>query len=260
MTRASKTRKIRLSQLETAFEPLLLSCLQQAANGRWGLFGQNDHLDPEHRYWNWPEARLVVEMAEEIRALCSEAGELNSLAERLLHCRSLRGPSVPGEPNLAREFLRGLTVDSLPGEAQMDESWHGRPLAIASEAKSASPTEPPFIARPDNAPVYHGFVILDDVTVDGFTLGMITDWEAEPCEEGDAFVIAPDGTRAGLVWETCDESHFREVLPLEAARWGVWDVGFCLPMNSRDNARRNLESILPELQLRWANWKSRFNP
>jgi hypothetical protein len=58
-----------------------------------------------------------------------------------------------------------------------------------------------FIARPEDAPVYHGFVILEDVAVDGFTLGKITDWEADPCETGDAFVIAPDGSRAGLVWK-----------------------------------------------------------
>jgi hypothetical protein len=109
MTRASKNRQSRLSQLEAEFEPLLLLCLQQSANGRYGLFGQNDHLDPEHRYWNWPEARRVIEMAEEIRALRSEAGEVNSLAERLLHSRSLRGPNIPGEPKLANEFLRELT-------------------------------------------------------------------------------------------------------------------------------------------------------
>ena len=109
MTRASKTRHNRLSQLEAEFEPLLLSCLQQSANGRYGLFGQNDHLDPEHRYLNWPEARRVVEMAEEIRALRAAAGEVNSRAQRLLHFRSLRGQNVPGEPNLAKEFLRELT-------------------------------------------------------------------------------------------------------------------------------------------------------
>jgi len=84
---------------------------------------------------------------------------------------------------------------------------------------------------------------------------VLTDFEAEPCDEGDAFVIAPDGSQAGLVWEVCDPSYFREVTPIEAGRWGV---GFRLPMNSRENARRNLESILPELKLRWAEWKSRF--
>jgi len=48
MTRGTKVRHDRLAQLEADFEPLLLSCLQQAANGRYGLFGQNDHLDPQH--------------------------------------------------------------------------------------------------------------------------------------------------------------------------------------------------------------------
>jgi len=142
----------------------------------------------------------------------------------------------------------------------MDDVPKGRPLAIDATAQSASPTEPAFIARPEGAPVYYGFVVLDDLTVDGFTLGKITDWEAEPCETGDAFVIAPDGSRAGLVWEVCDPPYFQETMRIEADRWGVWGVGFRLPMNSRDNARRNLESILPELRLRWAEWKTRFNP
>jgi hypothetical protein len=118
-----------------------------------------------------------------------------------------------------------------------DDIQHGQPLSIDATARSASPTEPAFIARPDGAPVYYGFVVLDDVTAEGFTLGKITDWEAEPCEAGDAFVIAPDGGRAGLVWEASDKPYFQEVMPGEASRWGVWGVGFRLPMNSRENAR-----------------------
>jgi hypothetical protein len=141
----------------------------------------------------------------------------------------------------------------------MDDVPKGRPLAIDATAQSASPTAPAFIARPEGAPVYYGFVVLDDVTVDGFTLGKITDFEAEPCDEGDAFVIAPDGGRAGLVWEVYDPPYFREIMPVETGSWGVWGVGFRLPMNSRENARRNLESILPELRLRWAEWKSRLD-
>jgi len=107
--------------------------------------------------------------------------------------------------------------------------------------------------------VYNGFVVLDDVVVDGFTLGKITDWEAEPSETGDAFVIAPDGSRAGLVWQVCDPPYFQEVMPTEATRWGVWGVGFLLPMISRENARTNLESILPQLKSRWTEWQSRFS-
>jgi hypothetical protein len=103
--RSSKARHHRLAQVEAEFEPLILACLREAANGRYGLFGQNDHLDPEHRYWNWPEAQHVIEMAEQIQALRSEAGESNSLAERLLYFRSLRGSNVPGEPKLAKKLL-----------------------------------------------------------------------------------------------------------------------------------------------------------
>jgi hypothetical protein len=142
----------------------------------------------------------------------------------------------------------------------MNESRQGRPLAIDSRAQSASPTEPAFVARPEGAPVYHGFVVLDDVNVEGFILGKITDWEAEPCETGDAFVIAPDGSRAGVAWEVFNPPYFQEVMPIEADRWGVWGVGFLLPMTSRENARKNLESILPQLKSRWVDWKSRFQP
>ncbi len=144
------------------------------------------------------------------------------------------------------------------GETVMGDVPKGRPLAIDATAKSASPTEPAFISPPEGVPVYHGFVVLDDVAADGFALGKITNFEAEPCETGDAFVVAPHGNRAGLVWEASDKPYFQEVRPIETGRWGVWGVGFCLPMNSRENARRNLESILPELKLRWAEWKSRF--
>lgn len=140
-----------------------------------------------------------------------------------------------------------------------DSIPRGRPLAVDHTAKTGSPTEPAFIAPPEGAPVYHGFVVLDDVVVDGFTLGKITDWEAEPCDEGDAFVIAPDGSRAGLVWEVCDNSYFREVLAPEPLRWGVWAVGFALPMNNRANVTENLQSILPELKSRWGEWKSKFS-
>ena len=45
----------------------------------------------------------------------------------------------------------------------------GHPIALDPLAQSASQTEPAFIARPEGAPVYHGFQILSDVVVDGFT-------------------------------------------------------------------------------------------
>jgi hypothetical protein len=112
MARSSKIRHDRLAQLEAEFKPLLLSCLRECAAGRYGLFGHNDHLDPQHRFWNWPEAQNVVEMADKIQALRLEAGESNFLAERLLYFRSLRGSNVPGEPKMAKKLLDEFALGS----------------------------------------------------------------------------------------------------------------------------------------------------
>jgi len=134
----------------------------------------------------------------------------------------------------------------------------GRPLAVDPSAASASSIRPAFVARPKGAPVYHGFRVLDDVVVDGFVFGMITDFEAEASESGDAFLIAPDNGRAGLVWEVKNDVSVSEVCPIDANRWGVWAVSFPHPMNSRENVRRNLELVLPALKEKWSAWRVKF--
>lgn len=135
------------------------------------------------------------------------------------------------------------------------EKLRGRPLAIDLSAASSSQSEPAFISPPPGAPAYHGFPVLSDVTAEGFTLGKITDFELESCSEGDAFVVAPDGGRAGLVWEISDKPRFREVCPPDSKRWGVWEVTFPHAMTSREDALRNLKSVLPELKKRWETWR-----
>lgn len=131
----------------------------------------------------------------------------------------------------------------------------GQPLAIDPKATSASRTDPAFVARPNGAPVYHGFVVLEDVNVEGFILGAITDFEAEQCDAGDGFVIAPDGSRGGLVWEVSAQQYLENVYPFEQDRWGVWAISFPYPMKNRECARKNLAAVLPELKARWEDWK-----
>jgi hypothetical protein len=134
----------------------------------------------------------------------------------------------------------------------------GRPIAADPNAPSTEPGVPAFIAKLQGAPVYFGFAVLEDVVVEGFTLGEIADFEAEPTDYGDSFVIAPDGSRCGLVWEVTDSSYFQQVISPEMGRWGVWGVSFPFPMDSRTNARRNLESILPKLKKEWMAWRERY--
>lgn len=136
-----------------------------------------------------------------------------------------------------------------------DEAPKGKPLAVDRNATSASQTEPAFIAPPKGAPAYYGFAVLADVSAEGFTFGAITDFETEPTDTGDAFIIAPDDSRAGLVWEVSATTYFEEVLPFEPERWGVWAVSFPYPMDNRESARKNLTAVLPELKTRWEEWK-----
>ena len=147
----------------------------------------------------------------------------------------------------------------------------GQPIHVDPDAESADPDMPAFIARPEGEPVYHGFPLLD-VEVQGFRLGTIAgfalDELGDPDEDGtsgDAFVVGPDGRRAGLVWDVEDETHFTSIeqgigeqvwrrLPRQIRRRrervGVYGVGFLLPMRTLDNARANLASIVPMLQSR----------
>jgi hypothetical protein len=132
-----------------------------------------------------------------------------------------------------------------------------RPLRVDPSATSASPDDPAFVARPHGAPVYYGFPIIESSAVDGFRLGMITDFVAQSDTSGDAFVVAPDDSRAGLVWESeVADPYFNEVLPPDADRWGVWAVGSQQPLRAEADAREFLRSALPDLRTRWEAWKA----
>jgi hypothetical protein len=134
----------------------------------------------------------------------------------------------------------------------------GRPVAFDNTADSATEGMPGFLARPVGAPVYHGFQILN-VTVEGFSLGIITGLDSGEATDGDAFIIAPDKSRAGLVWELSDEDTLAEICPIEKDRWGVWGVSFPLKMSSDENMKMNLQAILPKLKPKWEQWRQRFS-
>jgi len=105
MAKRSTVHRRKLDEREGEFKPLLLKCLRECTNGRYGLFGQNDHLDPEGKYLNWPEAKRLRELAYEIRSFRLDFGQPDQTCERYLQLCTLHGPNVPGEPKLAVAFL-----------------------------------------------------------------------------------------------------------------------------------------------------------
>jgi hypothetical protein len=138
----------------------------------------------------------------------------------------------------------------------MDKSYRadGLPIKQDPEASSAS-NLPAFIDPLAGAPLYHGFALWKDVRVEGFTFGVITDFEETETDWGDAFVVAPDNSRAGLVWSISNTPSLDQVMPPGQRRWGVWGVSFDAPMKTKEDARRNLAKIVPQLNEQWTQWR-----
>jgi hypothetical protein len=121
-------------------------------------------------------------------------------------------------------------------------------------AVSARPGLPAFLAPPAGAPAYYGFPLLPQSEKEGFVFGVITS-PRPGATWGDAYVQAPDGSRAGIVWVT--ESPVTEVvLPPEPTRWGVYQFHFEPPVDSDADLIQRLHAILPRLKELYAAAKS----
>lgn len=130
-------------------------------------------------------------------------------------------------------------------------------LMLDLRAETADSSRPAFMAPPEGAPPFHGFAVLDDVCVEGFCWGGITDFERDPGREsGDAFIVAPDGSRAGLEWRVDDETWLLEMSPPNERRWGVYLAGIERPLVDRSSARRVLADLVPLLRPPWEAWAS----
>lgn len=128
----------------------------------------------------------------------------------------------------------------------------GKALRLDPSAQSASADLPAFLSRPVGAPLYHGFTIIEESRVDGWVFCAITTYEDPAgCVCGDAFVIAPDGTRAGIVWQV-DDFEPQVVCPPNKDRWGVYGFGYPTAIRTTADFVQMCHSLLPELQRRHA--------
>jgi hypothetical protein len=106
MTKRSNILQTKLANSEQEFQILLVDCLHQAANGRWGLFDQVTPIDPEGRIWNWPEAKRAKVLADEIQTLNQSFGTSNAICYEFQRLRSLQGSNILGESRLASQLLK----------------------------------------------------------------------------------------------------------------------------------------------------------
>jgi hypothetical protein len=129
-----------------------------------------------------------------------------------------------------------------------ESSYKGQPIRIDEEALSADPNLPAFIAKPPNAPAYHGFPLLRNSEREGFIFGTITEPNGSDLADwGDAFVVAPNGSRAGIVWQI-GEGQPTIVCKPSAGRWGVYGFHFEGPIRTEADLVNHLHHILSSLK------------
>lgn len=145
-------------------------------------------------------------------------------------------------------------------EEQQISQPKGVPLRLDPDARSADPSLPAFLARPEDEPVYHGFPLLEQSrTEDGWCFGTISEPDCpEGREWGDAFVVAPDDSRAGIIWEV-GETVLEVITPPEQdqGRWGVYKLGFAHLVHDEEGLVQQLGQWLPELRQRHKTRESR---
>ena len=92
--------------------------------------------------------------------------------------------------------------------------------------------------------------IYPSATVDGFELGMFVSYD----DCGDAWVKAPDGSVATLIWETGEPAYFKVSIESDENRWGTYAVQQPMPLTNDAEAAAYLAVLLPDLRPRWQEW------
>jgi hypothetical protein len=158
---------------------------------------------------------------------------------------------------LIRE-LRLVARDSSHGQLEwkIDGAWQVAIPLDLDAARGAPPGRgtiaPPSTSRSEADPLYHGYVIVPETCIDGWCLGLISEFEGpEGCTSGDAFVVAPDGRRAELMWEV-GTTPLEEILPPDAERWGVYAVSFPHATRTVADLVAAFRAVLPQLRARYA--------
>ena len=103
--------------LVAVFREQLTACLEECAQGRRGLFSDVSFSGGE----DWPEATRLRELAGALQAILSQSEERNALVDEFLDLCTMHGESHPGEPRLAREFLKRMESGEVGTPTQKDQ-------------------------------------------------------------------------------------------------------------------------------------------
>jgi len=104
--------------LTTVFRDQLLACLEECARGRAGLFVEYGHLDEGRA---WPEASRLRELARALQTVLAQSEERDPLTDEFLDLCTIHGENDPGEPRLARGFLKRIEKGEVGTPTQKEQ-------------------------------------------------------------------------------------------------------------------------------------------
>lgn len=101
---------------------------------------------------------------------------------------------------------------------------------------------------------YFGSSVVPGVDVDGWRLGLYTgpDLDSDdPVDAGDAYLVAPDGRRCGIVWSIQQPTFFVILLGDQGDRFGVFEVACEHGPTTTPEARLFVRDLLPHVRPLW---------
>ena len=134
-------------------------------------------------------------------------------------------------------------------------------MILDKEARSNSKNLPAFLSPPKESKPYHGFPLIKEINIDGFTYGAITDFlendSKEGCTSGDGYVEAPDGSRAGIAWEKGKKFSYSQMLDSDRERWGVYYFSIPFGIKNLKDMRKVFSLMVPILKKFYLKDKSK---
>lgn len=104
--------------------------------------------------------------------------------------------------------------------------------------------------------LYGQFPLIPETNIDGWCYGAITEFEdPKGCTDGDGFVQAPDGSRAGLVWDYKKNSKVKtRIIDTSNHGWGLYHIYFPKPVRTLKDLCECFADVLPALQARYKRY------
>ncbi|MGO9337148.1 MAG: hypothetical protein ACLPY1_06540 [Terracidiphilus sp.] len=108
-----------LDKLAQVFCEQLMTCLNECARGRKGLFSDVELLSEDGE--SWPEAAQLRELAVGLQGVFAQQERQNALCDEFLDLCSMHGESHPGERKLAQAFLDRIERGEVGIQAQEEK-------------------------------------------------------------------------------------------------------------------------------------------